>query len=149
RLWLYLGHSIAIIALCMTIVDSLPVIRNTYQGMRQQANGAQTHMSLQVIRDLDAVTRSDQLVITAAPFLVAEADRSTPPQLVDTSFVHIQIGYLSDAQLIKIARQSEVHTVLFYTGRLHEMQVFYLWVSQHFHMVHDYGGGRELWSKIG
>jgi 4-amino-4-deoxy-L-arabinose transferase-like glycosyltransferase len=148
RLRLYSGNGMAIIALCVTIVYFLPIVRSTYQEIQQQANGPNIHMGLQVTRDLDAVTRSDQLVITDAPFLVAEADRSTPPQLVDTSFVRIQSGYLSNAQLIQIAGQSRVHMVLFYTGRLYQMQPFYLWVSQHFQKVHDYGGGRELWSKI-
>jgi hypothetical protein len=149
RLRLYAGNGVAIIALCMTILYFLPIIGNNYRETQQKANGSNTHMSLQVAHDLDAVTRADQLVITDAPFLVAEADRSTPPQLVDTSFVRIQSGYLSDAQLIQIAGQSRVHAVLFYTGRLYQMQTFYLWVSQHFQKIHDYGGGRELWSKIG
>jgi hypothetical protein len=119
-----------------------------YQYVRQQANGADTKMSIQVAHDLDAVTRPDQLVVTDAQFLVAKARRSTPPQLVDTSFVRIQSGYLSNAQLIEISRQSNVHTVLFYTGRLGGMRGFYLWVSQHFRKSQDYGNGRELWTKI-
>jgi 4-amino-4-deoxy-L-arabinose transferase-like glycosyltransferase len=148
RLWFYVGNSIAIIALCMTIVYFLPILRTTYQGAQQQVNSTDTHMILRVAHDLDVVTQPDQLVITDAQFLVAKANRSTPPQLVDTSFVRIHSGYLSNAQLIQISRQSSVHTVLFYTGRLYQMREFYLWVGQHFQKVRDYGSGRELWSKI-
>lgn len=147
RLQHYVGKSIAIIALCMAIVYFVPMIGSTYHGVQQQANGVDTQMSLQVVRDLDAVTRPDQLVITDAQFLVAEGNRNTPPQLVDTSFVRIQSGYLSDEQLIEISKQSSVHAVLFYTGRLHQMQGFYHWTSLHFQEIHDYGNGRELWVK--
>jgi hypothetical protein len=138
----------AVIALCVTIVYFMSILMGTYQRVQQQADGMDTQISLQVIRDLDTVTRPDQLVITDAPFLVAEANRSTPSQLVDTSLVRIQSGYLSNVQLIQISRQPSVHTVLFYTGRLYQMQEFYLWVGQHFHKVRSYGNERELWTKI-
>jgi len=105
-------------------------------------------MGTQVARDLNTVTRPDQWVITDAQFLAAEGNRNTPSQLVDTSLVRIQSGYLSNMQLIQISKQTNVHTVLFYTGRLSQMQAFYLWVSQHFQKVRDYGGGRELWVKM-
>jgi hypothetical protein len=148
RLWIYGRDILVLIGVCVTVMSGLLQIWGGYQHVLQQANGADTKMSLQVVRDLDAVTQPDQLVITDAQFLVAKANRSTPPQLVDTSFVRIQSGYLSNAQLIEISRPSSVHTVLFYTGRLGEMRGFYLWVSQHFRKVQDYGNGRELWSKI-
>jgi len=142
------GNGIAVMALCLTIVYVVPIIRGTYQRAQQQAHGMDTQMGHQVARDLDAVTRPDQLVITDAPFLAAEANRSTPPQLVDTSLVRIQSGYLSNAQLIQISRQERVHAVLFYTGRLYQMGEFYLWVSQHFRKVQSYGNEQELWAKM-
>ncbi len=148
RLRFSLGNSIAIVALCVTIVYFVPILRSTYQGAQRHGNNTNTHKSLQVAHDLEAVTRPDQLVITDAPFLVAEANRSTPPQLVDTSFVRIGSGYLSDEQLTQLAEQSSVHTVLFYTGRLRQMRAFRLWVSQHFHRVQNYGNGRELWVRM-
>jgi hypothetical protein len=121
----------------------------TYQQVQQQANGSDTQTSFQVAHDLDAVTQPDQLVITDAQYLVAQANRNTPPQLVDTSFVRIQSGYLSTAQVVQIAEQPSVRAVLFYTGRLRQMQTFYLWVTQHFHKIHAYGNERELWIKMG
>lgn len=143
-----LGNGITIIALCIIIVYVLPIIRHNYQWALQQTSSIDTKRSSQVAHDLAAVTRSDQLVITDAQFLVASADRSVPPQLVDTSFVRIQSGYLSNAQLMQISQHSGGHTVLFYTGRLYQMREFYLWVSQHFQKVRDYGNGRELWIKM-
>jgi 4-amino-4-deoxy-L-arabinose transferase-like glycosyltransferase len=148
RLRFSLGNSITIVALCVIIVYFVPIFSSTYQRTQRQGNSTNTHMSLQVAHDLDAVTQPDQLVITDAPFLVAEAKRSTPPQLVDTSFVRIQSGYLSAEQLTQLAKQSNVHAVLFYTGRLRQVRAFRLWVSQHFHKVQSYGNGRELWVKM-
>ena len=143
-----LGKSVAIIALCATIVYFSPVIVSNYQDVQQRSNGTDVGTSSLVAHDLDAVTQPDQLVITDAQFLAAQADRDTPPLLVDTSLVHIHSGYLSDAQLIQLASQPSVHAVLFYTGRLQQMQGFSLWVSQHFRKVHSYGIGRELWVKM-
>ncbi len=147
RIRIPLGNSIAVIALCVTIVYFSSTIISTYQSVQQQATGTGVTTNLLVAHDLDAVTQPDQLVITDAQFLAAQANRNTPPQLVDTSLVRIQSGYLSDAQLIQLASQPNVHTVLFYTGRLQEMQGFSLWVSQHFHKVRDYGNGSALWIK--
>lgn len=149
RLQIQLSNSIAVIALCVIIMYFSTMTIITYQQVRQQANGMDIQMSFQVAHDLNVVTQPDQLVITDAQFLVAQANRNTPPELVDTSFVHIQSGYLSDTQLVRAAEQPSVHAILFYTGRLHQMQTFYLWVTQHFHKIHDYGNERELWIKMG
>ena len=62
--------------------------------------------------------------------------------------MRIQSDYLTHTQLVQIAEQPRVHTILFYTNRLRHVPGFYLWVSQHFHLVHDYGKGRTLWVKI-
>jgi 4-amino-4-deoxy-L-arabinose transferase-like glycosyltransferase len=148
RLRVYLANGVTIIALCVTIVYFLPMIMSNYQKAQQQVNEVDTQRDLQVAGDLDAVTRPDQLVITDAQFLVAQANRSTPPELVDTSLVRIESNYLSDEQVIRIAERSSVHTVLFYTGRLYHLERFHLWVSQRFQKIHDYGNGRELWIKI-
>jgi hypothetical protein len=149
RLQIQLGTRIAVIALCVIIMYFSTIIMITYQQVQQQANGSDTQTSFQVAHDLDAVTQPDQLVITDAQYLVAQANRNTPPQLVDTSFVRIQSGYLSTAQVVQIAEQPSVRAVLFYTGRLRQMQTFYLWVTQHFHKIHAYGNERELWIKMG
>jgi hypothetical protein len=145
-----MGNSIAAIAICATVVYFAPTIMHNYQNGQKQTNGANVHMNLQVAGDLNAVTPPGQLVITDAQFLVAQANRSTPPQLVDTSLVRIKSNYLSDDQLIQIAEQSNVRTILFYTGRLYQMQRFSSWVSKshYFQKVRNYGNGRELWTKI-
>jgi hypothetical protein len=103
-----------------------------------------------VVADIQAETQPGQLVITDAQFLVAQADRSTPADLVDTSSVRIQSGYLTSQQLISDAALPQVHAVLFYTGRLHnsELAAFNTWVKQHYRLVRNYGNGNGLWVKI-
>jgi hypothetical protein len=147
RLRLYLDNSLAIVATCVIIICFVPAIIGMYQAAEQTSASTTAQTNSNVAREIAAVTAPNQFILTDAQFLAAEADRNTPPQLVDTSSVRIQSGYLSNAQLIQIASQPRVHTVLFYTNRLRHEQAFHLWVSQHLHLVHNYGNGRELWIK--
>jgi hypothetical protein len=101
-----------------------------------------------IARDLQAVTTPDQMVVTDAQFITALANRNTPPDLVDTSGVRISTGSVTTEQLIKGAQQPQVQAVLFYTGRLKTLPGFHTWVTQHFRLVHQYGGGKELWIKV-
>ncbi len=101
-----------------------------------------------VAQDLQNVTTPDQLVVTDAQFIAALAERNTPPDLVDTSAVRINAGSVTADQLIKGAEQPKVQAVLFYTGRINKLPTFYTWVTQHFHLVRNYGNGKELWTKV-
>jgi hypothetical protein len=145
--WICLKDILVFMGVGVTVVFCIVQIWGNYQSAQQQTSGPDVQISFQLVHELDAVTQPDQWVITDAQFLTAEADRSTPPQLVDTSSVRMRSGYLSNTQLIQIAEQPRVHAILFYTNRLYRRQEFYLWVSQHFHMVQNYGKGRELWIK--
>lgn len=101
-----------------------------------------------IAHDLQTVTTPDQMVVTDAQFIAALAGRNTPPDLVDTSSVRINAGSVTSEQLIKGAELPQVHAVLFYTGRLETLPAFHSWVTQHFHLVHQYGNGKELWIKV-
>ncbi|HZR41573.1 MAG TPA: glycosyltransferase family 39 protein [Ktedonobacteraceae bacterium] len=118
-----------------------------YRADQAQTASESTQGPIRVAKELQQVLQPGQFVITDAQFLVGLADRNTPPSLVDTSNVRIQTGYVTSQQLIEQAQQPEVHAVLFYTGRLATQAAFHTWVKQHFRLVHDYGGGRELWIK--
>jgi len=39
--------------------------------------------------------------------------------------------------------------VLFFTGRFYlpNLAGYHFWVAQHFHLLHNYGAGRELWVR--
>ena len=102
-----------------------------------------------VAQDLQRVTKQDQLVITDAQFIAAEAGRSTPASLVDTSAVRILTGNVTMQQLRVVASQPQVHAILFFTDRLDRMPPsFHNWVQQHFHLAYYYGKGKELWVKF-
>lgn len=120
-----------------------------YYRAQQQASDAVTQQQNRVIKDLQAITKPGQLVVTDAQFIAALANRDTPPGLVDTSMVRITTGYVTYQQLVQAAEQPQVHAVLFYTGRLaQDVPAFHTWVSQHFHLAKRYGNGKELWATV-
>jgi hypothetical protein len=114
------------------------------------ATAAATSPAAGVVADIRAQVQPGQLIITDAQFLAAQANRLTPADLVDTSSVRIQAGYLTSDQLIKDASQLRVHAILFYTGRIHTpaLASFYDWVKQHYRLVRDYSNGNGLWVKM-
>jgi len=99
--------------------------------------------------DLRQAIAADQWVVTDAQFIADMADRNTPPALVDTSMVRIDSGDLTLQQLIDATSQPQVHAVLFFSGRfyLRNVRAFHNWVAQHFHLLHVYGPGMELWVR--
>jgi len=106
-------------------------------------------LEARVATDLDRAITPDQQVVTDAQFIAGLASRNTPPALVDTSMVRITTGSITLAQLEALAAQPQVHAVLFFTGRfgLPQVVAFHAWVAQRFHLLHNYGGGRELWVR--
>lgn len=119
-----------------------------YYSALQQQNTSNLQQT-QVVRDLQRATRPGQLVVTDAQFLAGLADRNTPAALVDTSMVRLKAQYVTQSQLIQESDRSQVHAVLFYTGRLESTprSRFYRWVTQHFRLSHDYGNGKQLWVR--
>jgi 4-amino-4-deoxy-L-arabinose transferase-like glycosyltransferase len=102
-----------------------------------------------VASDVRAATLPDQYVITDAQFIVGAANRNTPPALVDTSLVRAATGYVTLQQLIQEAQSPQVKAVLFYSGRfdIQQLAPFRQWVATRFHLLKDYGEGRQLWVK--
>ena len=110
--------------------------------------GSAWQANLRVANDLRHAITREQWVVTDAQFIAGLADRDTPPGLVDTSGVRIDTGYVTLAQLEQIAASPRVHAVLFYTDRLYwEPREFLIWVARHFHLLHNYGPGQELWVR--
>jgi 4-amino-4-deoxy-L-arabinose transferase-like glycosyltransferase len=144
------GVILSLVALLVILVASVQGGRSIVQYYHtQQLSNAASQQQNKVIKDLQAATQSDQLVVTDGQFIAALADRNTPPSLVDTSSVRITTNYVTYQQLVQVAEQPQVHAVLFYTGRLaREIPAFHTWVTQHFHLAKSYGGGKELWIKI-
>ncbi len=144
------GVILSLVSLLVILVASVQGGRDIVQYYHtQQLSNATIQQQNKVIKDLQAATQPGQLVVTDGQFITALANRNTPPALVDTSSVRIGTGYVTFQQLVQAAKQPQVHAVLFYTGRLtKEIPAFHTWVSQHFHLLKRYGGGKELWVKL-
>jgi 4-amino-4-deoxy-L-arabinose transferase-like glycosyltransferase len=140
---------IALILILVAVLLNAQGVQRYYRAERLQA-AADLAAQQQVVKDLRAEVQPGQLVITDAQFIAGLADRSTPSALVDTSIVRIDTGYLTSQQLIQEASQPQVRAVLFYTGRLNlaSTAAFHAWITRHFHLVHNYGNGKELWVKV-
>lgn len=121
-----------------------------YVGVPWYAASGVVQRDLRIAGDLrNAITPAEQ-VVTDEQFMAGLADRTTPPDLVDTSNVRITTGYLTLQQLEAISLQPQVHAVLFFSGRFRGLpptKGYHTWVTQHFHLLHDYGNGQELWVR--
>jgi hypothetical protein len=140
------------VAIALILVTALLDVRQDrayYRTAQASSVSALTQFEARVAADLQRAITHDQLVVTDAQFIAGLADRTTPPGLVDTSAVRINSGYLTLSALESATSQPQVHAVLFFTGRfnLAHIAAFHAWVAQNFHLLHDYGGGRELWVR--
>jgi hypothetical protein len=117
-------------------------------GADNEVNSPTTQQNLIAAADLRQAITSDQWVVTDGQFVAGLADRSTPPQLVDTSWVHLGTGSITLMELESITAEPQVHAVLFYTGRLNRtFNGYKTWLSLSFKLVKDYGSGKQLWVK--
>jgi 4-amino-4-deoxy-L-arabinose transferase-like glycosyltransferase len=138
---------VAIALILVTAVLDARQDRAYYRAAQASSVSALTQLEARAAADLRQAITPGQLVVTDAQFIAGLADRNTPPALVDTSAVHIESGYITLSQLESAASQPQVHAVLFFTGRfqLPAVAAFHDWVARNFHLLHNYGGGRELW----
>lgn len=87
-------------------------------------------------------------MVTDGHLAVGLADRSVPPNLVDTAGLRIGTKYLTADQLVKEASQPSVGAVLFFCGRLKGgVLSLYAWVPQQFELFRTYKTGEELWLR--
>jgi 4-amino-4-deoxy-L-arabinose transferase-like glycosyltransferase len=96
---------------------------------------------------LRASTAPGDLVVTDDPFAAGLADRSTPPELVDTTRVRMNSGQLTAAQAEEATSRPQVRAVLLASERLAYLPGFQLWVAQHFPTVRDLGDGQLLYLR--
>jgi len=140
---------VAIALILVTAVLDVQQDRAYYRAAQANSVSALTQLEARAAADLRQAITPGQLVVTDAQFIAGLADRDTPPALVDTSAVHIESGYVTLSQLESAASLPQVHAVLFFTGRfqLPAVAAFHIWVARNFHLLHNYGGGRELWAR--
>jgi hypothetical protein len=99
---------------------------------------------------LAAATLPEDLVVTDDQYVAGLADRDVPPDLVDTSFVRVQAGYLTAARLESEAASSRVRAVLFFSGRFDRVPGFRAWIANNpsFVLVRTFGPGQSLYIKL-
>ncbi len=140
------------VAIALILATSIINVRRDmlyYNAAGASSVSGLAQLESKVAADLRKAIAPNQVVVTDAQFVAGLADRNTPPALVDTSAVRINSGYLTLSQLENTTAQSQVHAVLFFTGRFYlpHIAAFHAWVAQNFHLLHEYGGGRELWVR--
>ncbi len=133
--------------ICATTAEAMPALYVYYQTRSAHSESDEVQQIAKVVADLRKATTQDDWVITDGQFLVALADRNTPPALTDTSFVRISTGYLTTQQLVEAASDPRVKAVLFSSDRLASKADFHGWVAQHFPTKHSYAPMIELWIR--
>lgn len=94
-----------------------------------------------------AFTTPDQPVVSDDQYLAALANRSTPPELVDTSFVRIQSHYLTAAQLEAILSRPDTRFVVLASGRLQTTPGFMPWLNANYRKLVDLGDGHAIYER--
>jgi len=140
---------IAIALIMITTILNIQQDRLYYRTAVATSTSGFTQLESKVATDLRLATTPNQLVVTDAQFIAGLASRDTPPALVDTSAVRITSKFLTLSQLESATSQPDVHAVLFFTGRFYlpDIARYHSWVAQHFHLLHSYGAGKELWVR--
>jgi 4-amino-4-deoxy-L-arabinose transferase-like glycosyltransferase len=148
RVTMYLTW-IAFALIMVTTILNIQQDRLYYRTAVAASTSGFTQLESKVANDLRLTTTPNQLIVTDSQFIAGLANRSTPPALVDTSAVRITSKFLTLSQLESATSQSNVHAVLFFTGRFYLPIIagYHSWVAQHFHLLHNYGAGRELWVR--
>jgi hypothetical protein len=98
---------------------------------------------------LHAATAPGEAVITDDQFAAALADRSTPPELVDTSQVRVLSGDLTAAEVERIAERSDVRAMLLATDRLVKLPGLRDWLRQRYPVVRQIDPERRLYLPRG
>lgn len=96
---------------------------------------------------LERLTLPGDVVASDDQYAAALAGRDVPPELVDTSQVRIDSGYLTAAQLEAILMRHDVRAILFESGRFGLVPGFTAWVRANYTEVVDLGDGRGLYIK--
>jgi 4-amino-4-deoxy-L-arabinose transferase-like glycosyltransferase len=140
---------IAVLLILATAVADTRTDLLYYKNAAARGVDGLAQLEARVADDLDRAITTNQQVVTDAQFIADLASRNTPPVLVDTSMVRITVGSVTLSQLELLTNEPQVHAVLFFTGRfgLPDVAAFHAWVAQRFHLLHNYGGGRQLWVR--
>jgi 4-amino-4-deoxy-L-arabinose transferase-like glycosyltransferase len=91
--------------------------------------------TVEMVMALQGVSAPAEVILSDDQYVAALADRDLPPQLVDTSFVRIVSGYLSEAQLEDFIVHKRIRVILFASGRFDSLRGFRARVAQRYAQV--------------
>ena len=97
-----------------------------------------------VVARVEQLVAPGEEVVTDDQFGAALAGRSTPPELVDTSFVRVRSHDLSLAQIETVARRDRVRLVILASGRLAEVPGLVEWAAASYPKAEAIGAVRLL-----
>jgi Dolichyl-phosphate-mannose-protein mannosyltransferase len=144
-----LGPAIRVVAAVALIVLVLVISGRNLQRSVNALHSAGTHridaIQQAMVRSLQDNVSPENLVVSDDQYIVALAHRSVPPELVDTSLVRIQAGYLTSKQLEATIVKERVSAILFARGRLASVVGFQDWVEGHFTLVKEFDQGHLLY----
>lgn len=112
-----------------------------------QAAQAPSDATTRLVSAIAAFTTPDQPIVSDDQYALALANRSTPPELVDTSLVRIATKRLTAAQLEAILGRPDTRYVVLATGRLTRVPGFDTWLTANFHQLIDLGGGVAIYER--
>jgi len=100
-----------------------------------------------IVATLGAFTLPGDEVVTDNEYYAGLANRTVPPQLVDTSAVRVATGYINARFVEQVIVKDNVQAVLFDTGRLESIRGLKAWVEERFTKIATFGHGQELFIR--
>ena len=117
------------------------------RSARSDARGPSADTA-QMVGAISAFTTPGEPIVTDDQYLAALANRSTPPSLVDTSFVRISTKYLTATQLEAILSRPDTRFVVLASGRLQSVPGFMPWLTTNYRKLVDLGNGRAIYERM-
>ena len=146
---LALGSGAVAVALALFIAATLLRQARADQELRRWAASDTKAAKADKIaaRQLQGLTRPNDVVLTDALGVAFLANRDVPPGLTDTSLKRISTRNLLGREVIDESEKFHVSAVLLWTGRLSRMPEVLAWVIRQFPQHQNFGNGRDLYVR--
>src|SRR6516165_926452 len=122
------------ITLILLVLAGAASLRIDWQH-NSNANAPLPLRTVEMVMALQGVSAPAEVILADDQYVAALADRDLPPQLVDTSFVRIASGYLTEAQLEDFIVRNRIRVILFASGRFDSLRRFRARVAQRYAQV--------------
>lgn len=143
--WRVIRMLVGVAFLLLVLVSAGRDIQRSYVDVRESGAATINPTQQAMINSLRANVSARSWVVSDDQYIVSLADRAVPPELVDTSLVRIQSGYLTTQQLENIIVNEHVAAILFSTGYLSKLPGFQYWVEHHYTLVDQFDQAQFLY----